>query len=453
MRRISAQVTDEEVQEGLKATDVSAGAEFEFELNRTVAVDFENYESEEYEEAFEHATGAPINYEPWRDNLAHSPKEGKWVLERDKSLGKETGAELVSPPIPLQKFLKICPKVFKVIDAYGHTTHQCGFHVNLSVPHPEKINSLKLVLLTDEARVYKIFSHESRMEFGGTVKYMIQTLLRENMKITAEDLKKGQVRKPLEEALEANLRTYLQKHYGINPGKLEHGYVEFRYIGGKDYHKKWTQIKKLIGMYVFVLRAAADKSFKDEEYRQKLSDVINQEYEHQLTLIGDTRTWLRKFKPFLKTFGLKLEKVERSMNNVYVYLKKTPSDTAKDFMRRYCPFYYNTDINALVANVAFSGKEIDRFLETKLYVDYPALVPKAEKVLKQVMKQVQKLQLPEPLDHYIVQTPGGADYLAIEWVRDKVSLEKLQQLNPTSVKQDHNLVKLQYTYRADFKLS
>ena len=32
-----------------------------------------------------------------------------------------------------------------------------------------------------------------------------------------------------------------EKYYGVNFSKLPHDYIEFRYLGGKDYEKKYAQ--------------------------------------------------------------------------------------------------------------------------------------------------------------------------------------------------------------------
>jgi hypothetical protein len=61
---------------------------------------------------------------------------------------------------------------------------------------------------------------------------------------------------------------------GINLQHLKgkNKYIEFRYIGGRDYHKKWKEIKYLTAKFILAIRKACDEN-TDYEYILKVRDL------------------------------------------------------------------------------------------------------------------------------------------------------------------------------------
>jgi len=321
LQKILAQVEQSEIEEALKSKDINIGAEFEFLFQ-------ESYEGQrqlkpEVLKLLEKATKSPINIEPWLKYKSHTHKKVKgWKLEIDISLPEKTGAELISPPLPLQEFLKICPEVFKAIEMVGKTTDKCGFHVGISTKNISKIDPLKLALFMDEDLVWKAFRKEARSKYGSSIKDLINDLIGDKDIV---DIYRKQIEKALKDTVTTSLRGFT-KAYGINAGKLQNGYVEFRYMGGKDYHKKWKEIRNIIGMYIFTLKIAIDQNYKKEEYKEKLVELFKDEVEKQKKLKKDTRKWIPSIEKFLKTFNLKIKNVKRSKHFVYVELTSEVSE-------------------------------------------------------------------------------------------------------------------------------
>lgn len=403
---ISAAVTEREVQEGLKAVRVLVGAEWEFEFKPAIAEEMKSMGGDPKTEKYlEQVAGASINFEPWLQDLSHTEKK-TWVLERDISLNSVTGAELVCPPMPLQKFLQICPRILHAIGKLGKTTNKCGLHINLSIPHiSERISVLKLLLLIDEDRVYKSFNKKARSPFGGPVKSMLKEVIQQNIKVTPQALKAGKLFAPFEDELEDSFRIHAVKEYGINPGKLQQGYIEFRYTGGSGYHKKWDRIQDMIGMYVFLLKAACDSNYKQREYRQKLSDLLNKEIEDQQHLVKDTREWLKKLAPLLRALHTKLVKVERSVDTLYLYprsgdygLEQFVKDTSSP------PLRYSSSRHAIEVDLNFP-RRLQALLDSKFYNDYEETRKRAVKLRAKLEKQLEKLNLPPASSYTLAFNP------------------------------------------------
>jgi hypothetical protein len=101
----------------------------------------------------------------------------KWEIHEDSSLSG-LAAEIVSPPMPLQEFLDVCPKIFKLIDRIGFTDNECGLHIGMSLPGKMKeVDLVKLILFTDENYLWKKFSGR---ETNTYVEHM-QKLIRKKM--------------------------------------------------------------------------------------------------------------------------------------------------------------------------------------------------------------------------------------------------------------------------------
>lgn len=231
------------------------------------------------------------------------------------------GAELVSPPLPLREFLKKCPNIFKAIDRVGKTTNACGFHVNVSIQgKASDIDLVKLVLFIDEPLIYSMFKKRATSKYARPAKELIQYILSEDITLTPQNMDGIVDINSINTELRSSLETLLSKDFGINPGKLKQGYIEFRYMGGANYHKKWYRIQHVIGSYIFALKLAANSNYRKDEYKEKLSSLLNQEVERQRTLIQETKPWVAAVKPFLKYFKLDLSKIQRYPNAIYIYI-------------------------------------------------------------------------------------------------------------------------------------
>ena len=102
-----------------------------------------------------------VFYDIVRGTMWNNIMDNIWKVETDESLSGGNGIEVISPPMPLEKFLKICPEIFDFIDTYGYTDNDCGFHINISLKNVSRLEKtldvLKLILFFEEDMVYKYF--------------------------------------------------------------------------------------------------------------------------------------------------------------------------------------------------------------------------------------------------------------------------------------------------------
>jgi hypothetical protein len=183
--------------------------------------------------------------------LYHSPVTPTadiFKLEPDYSGGKNM-CELVTGPMAYKDARNTLIKVFEWINANGYTNERCSTHANVSID-PNKIPTLctvpqlniaKFILDFDEQRVYDVFPQRAESVYARSIKGV-----RPNSVMFyspgLEEFSRATMSLPADE-----------KYYGVNFLKAEKGYLEYRYMGGKDYQKKTRKILELVDYYILHL--------------------------------------------------------------------------------------------------------------------------------------------------------------------------------------------------------
>ncbi|MDX9691798.1 MAG: hypothetical protein RBT45_05020 [Acholeplasmataceae bacterium] len=201
-------------------------------------------------------------------HLSPRPGSTKWAVENDSSLG-EDGVEIKNPPMDLPVFVnKTLPDMFKWIDSIGYTDQDCGFHCHMSVKNPKsELDYLKLILFVDEGWVYKMFSDRAGSYYNKSVKDKLKT----SGLIDRKDVEQLFNKKKM--VMKVQMNT---EHYdAIRLMDTKKGHVEFRYMGSKNYHKRYNDIKATIGLYAHNLALAVDPEYKRKEYILKLQRIFN----------------------------------------------------------------------------------------------------------------------------------------------------------------------------------
>ena len=168
--------------------------------------------------------------------LYHSPVEVTneiFKLEPDYSGGKGM-YELVTGPVPLKEGKKLVNKVLDWIDQYGYTTERCSIHANISFDYDkiepvnqiENLEVLKFILSFDERPIYKNFPTREYSVYARTINSIIP-----NSFFFYDSV-------PSDWDVVSSVTVPKEKYYGVNFTKREKGYLEFRYMGGKDYEKR-----------------------------------------------------------------------------------------------------------------------------------------------------------------------------------------------------------------------
>ena len=183
------------------------------------------------------------------EEKAHSeftPSDEVFKLEPDNSGG--TGMiELVTGPMPFVESKLIIAKTLKWIRENGFTNERCSIHVNVAfdgkkLGTPTNVSSLdigKFVLNFDENKIYEAFPNRKDSVYAKSIKFIVPL--------------SGMTQPSPEKILWKNYMFVSEKYYGVNFSKLPKNYIEFRYLGGKDYEKKYNTIMDLTEHFVVSL--------------------------------------------------------------------------------------------------------------------------------------------------------------------------------------------------------
>ena len=210
-----------------------------------IGFEFEFFANEDLNSAKDSLTRA-LNKKIRIEEKAHSdfaPTEDVFKLEPDNSGG--TGMiELVTGPLPFVEAKIIMAKTLKWIRENGSTNERCSIHVNIAfdgkklgpIVNMSNLDIGKFVLNFDENKVYEAFPNRKDSVYAKSIKFIIPL--------------SGMTQPSPEKNLWKNYMFVKEKYYGINFSKVPKGYIEFRYLGGKDYEKKYSTILSMTEHFI-----------------------------------------------------------------------------------------------------------------------------------------------------------------------------------------------------------
>ena len=225
--------------------------------NALVGVEFEFYSKlgvEEVAKKLEPILNKKIRVE----TKAHSDFEvtqNEFKLEPDMSGGAGL-MELVTGACPYYEGRLIIIKTLQFIEANGWTSDRAGIHLNLSFDKNKisdknrisKMNVLKFILDFKEDQVYKFFPKREGSAYAKSIKMILpnkDTYFFDGNYINDQ-----------------NFSYPDSKYYGVNFEKRHKNYLEFRYLGGKDYEKKTSTILHLLDGFLMQLwKSTEDHKF------------------------------------------------------------------------------------------------------------------------------------------------------------------------------------------------
>ncbi len=168
------------------------------------------------------------------------PTKDIFKLEPDYSGGSKM-VEFITGPLPYFEAIVILIKTLKWIDENGYTDKKCAFQFGMDidtsiypdVPPMSQMNILKFILGFDENVVYKRFPDRMGSLYAKSIKRIVPS----NKFVDPSNIS----------FIDKNLFDVpLEKNMGINFLKLPDGYFEVRYLGGKDYQKRYNALKEVI---------------------------------------------------------------------------------------------------------------------------------------------------------------------------------------------------------------
>ncbi len=189
-----------------------------------------------------------------------------WDVVADASIGGDgQGAEVISPPTPLEAALEDLRSVFQMMYDYDiQTNSSTGLHINLSLPNLDKLDPVKLVLFMGEEYALKLFG---RLQNKYTQPQLDGIINKVNSTGVLPDTANAMI-DIAENGLTRN------KYYSVNLSKLKSGYLEFRVAGGEDYHRRTDSVIATVMRFVSALELACNPAEERKEYIKKLTKVF-----------------------------------------------------------------------------------------------------------------------------------------------------------------------------------
>ena len=228
------------------------------------------------------------------ENHTTSAGYTKWLLTTDPSLKQDDhfdtiGVELISPKSPLQVGFQHVRSLFNLINDFGSTTgvkklrgfttEQTGFHMNLGIPN-KPIDYVKLLTLIGDDYLIKKFGRSQNANTMPTFRDMARRF-RGNDAAMPDFIARFEKLVPVDEEdikfIINALSTSVIKHkfQSVNLTKLaQHGYVEFRALGNKDYQMRISDVEQALTTFATMMYAATDPQVYRKEYLTKIYKII-----------------------------------------------------------------------------------------------------------------------------------------------------------------------------------
>lgn len=244
---------------------------------------------------------------------AHSefaPSADIFKLEVDGSGGKKM-VELVTGALPYDEARLLLLKTLEWISQNGWTNDRCGLHLNLSFPPKDvkskykisEINTLKFCLGFNEEFLLSRFPDRRNNVYAKSIKEILHA--------------NPFVRNFQNEFDARNYITPTSKYYGVNFSKMQKGYLEFRYLGGKEYEKKGEQILEIIEHCLLYMYSLMQENNLNDEEKIKLR-IVNQKVDAILRVINKYEHFKHQYPLFKVTIDLldNVEIVKTHWNNL-----------------------------------------------------------------------------------------------------------------------------------------
>lgn len=241
------------------------------ELRETrIGLEFEFFSKYEYVKTLEILNNTFNPLEVYGFNVYHSDFEvsnTKFKIEPDFSGGSEM-IELITGPMEYNEAKIITTKMLQFINEHGHTTEDSSIHINISFNdiQVKDLKPVKLILNINEDYIYTKFPDRENNIYARSIKYIMPF---ENF---------SNVEYGMNYLLNSFTIPDESKYYGINFLKLRENYIEYRYIGGKNYETKKIEIFSLMDYFILQTRNAILDDYTQDDYIKLSSYLSNNMY-------------------------------------------------------------------------------------------------------------------------------------------------------------------------------
>lgn len=305
--------------------------DFKYLKDSKVGLEIEFFSNHSFIKTLEKLNNLFTDRQVWGINQYHSdfePTEHKFKIEPDYSGGAEM-VEFITGPLDWIDAKMILIKVLVFIRENGYTDEHCSVHINVSFNKESNLDVinldlLKLILNFNEDYIYEKFPNRRNNIYAQTIKNIIPfTDFKEPE--TAFNILLNNIKLPEK-----------TKYYGINVNKKYEGYLEYRYIGGKEYENKLDDILELMDYFVLQTRKAIV---------EKLDEIDNTKL---LAYLDKNINWYRQYSTY-DEFLANIDKIKIEVDKLDRY--KPIQMNWDNFKQSLFNFIINcADINNAVIN-------------------------------------------------------------------------------------------------------
>ena len=241
-------------------------------INDIADIELINYVGEDFSKAL-----GGVGFDP--SDSYHSIRNrnsGKWIIETDSSIDKDSGSlglEFVSPAQPIAKTLEDMTNLIKWAKGWGCTTNKStGLHMNISVPDFEvdTLDYVKLAMFMGDTYILDQFGRAANTYCKSATSIINRQVGTSTGTTMVEILDK------------------MRDHLNLKASKLIHSgmtdkftsintktkYVEFRGPGGDYLNKPIAELTSTSLRLAMALTIACNETAHKEEYSKKLYKLI-----------------------------------------------------------------------------------------------------------------------------------------------------------------------------------
>jgi len=272
---------------------------------------------------------------------AHSdfkPTYDTFKIEPDYSGGSKT-IELVTAPLTYPEFRIVLVKVFNYIKDNGSTNDRCSIHYNVSFDEKKVGNSfmthmnvLKFILDFNEDYIYNLFPKRKNVVYAKSIKYIMP---KNKFYLDVKEITN---------LAPTNFILPSTKYYGINFTKLIKGYLEFRYVGGKDYETRFNDIMDVINYSVITLYNSIQEKAYTDDNRKELEKIFLK-YEKIMKSYASYDAFVKNFPGIDFTVDLGVNPKKKSM--YYDMIKEKIFQLLSETSIKKCNLNYDSDFGKI----------------------------------------------------------------------------------------------------------
>lgn len=283
------------------------------------------------------------------------PTEDCWLLTPDFSGGMNM-AELITHPMPYAEARIWLMKILNIIEEIGTTTERTGLHINISFKNEDinKLNPLKLILNMDEEKVYSIFPERQENLYAKSIINLIPVILPDTNSFNI---------------IQNSIMLYDEscRYYGINFTRQKDGWIEYRYLGGKDYTEKSEDILELMDYFIVITYDSLNNNI-NSDLKSKIYNI-----REKMRKLSTSFSSLNEFLSSYPKISLQVDTngEYKHVKSYFLHLKSKLSDIFRMLkISGKCVINYDTqthlieivnadvDINGIIKNVLFINSEI-----------------------------------------------------------------------------------------------